>query len=131
MLLTNDGDLTNLLMSRKSAVPRTYHVKLSDHPSPSDLRKIEQGLVVDGWRAAPCQIHRVEEADKPWYEITLVEGRYHQVRRMFEHIGQSVLKLKRVRIGFLTDRGLLPGQFRHLSSQEVKRLKGWAPGRRI
>ena len=125
MLLTNDGDLTNFMMSRSSAIPRTYHVKLEGRPTPGDLGKLERGIVIDGRKTEPCQIRPLADADKPWYEITLVEGRYHQVRRMFERVGQAVIKLKRVRIGFLTDRGLAPGQFRPLTSAEVHRLKSW------
>lgn len=129
MLLTNDGDLANWLMSRASAVPRTYLAKIDGHPDPKDLTRLQQGIVLDGRRTAPCQIRLVGDRNKPWYEITLVEGRYHQVRRMFERIGHPVLKLKRVRIAFLTDQGLAPGQFRHLTPVEVDRLKHWKGGR--
>ncbi|HXJ93978.1 MAG TPA: pseudouridine synthase [Terriglobia bacterium] len=126
ILLTNDGDLANFMMARASAVPRTYHVKLEESADPEALRKLEQGIVLDGQRTAPARIRPLSarsERDKPWYEITLVEGRYHQVRRMFERIGRPVVKLKRVRIAFLTDEGLAPGRFRHLASREVERLK--------
>ncbi len=125
LLLTNDGELANFLMSKAAAIPRTYHVKLAGHPAASDLEKLEHGIVLDGRRAAPCRIRLLAERDKPWYEVTLVEGRYHQVRRMFERVGQPVIKLKRVRIGFLTDRDIAPGQFRHLTQGEVRRLKNW------
>ncbi len=123
ILLTNDGDLANRLMSRASAVPRTYHVKLEGRPETVALAKLEQGIALDGRRTAPARIRALADRDKPWYEITLVEGRYHQVRRMFERVGQGVLKLKRVRIAFLTDEGLRPGHFRHLTTGEVRRLK--------
>ena len=83
------------------------------------LKKLEEGIVLDGRRTAPCQIRPLASREKPWYEITLVEGRYHQVRRMFERIGQAVVKLKRVRIAFLTDHGLAPGRFRQLTPAEV------------
>jgi 23S rRNA pseudouridine2605 synthase len=125
MLLTNDGELANVLMSRKSRFPRTYHVKLEGWPESAGLQKLEQGIVLDGQRTSPTQIRRLSVRDKPWYEVTLVEGRYHQVRRMFERIGQPVIKLKRTRIGFLTDRGLRLGQFRNLTPAEVNRLKNW------
>src|SRR6516164_7076009 len=127
MLLTNDGELANFLMSRKSRIPRTYHVKLEDRPQPTGLKKLEQGVVLDGQRTAPAYIRPLSARDKPWYEITLVEGRYHQVRRMFERIGQPVIKLKRTRIAFLTDQGLTLGQFRNLKPAEVKRLRDWKP----
>lgn len=125
IILTNDGELANFLMSRASAVPRMYHVKLEGNPTPDQLAKLEAGITLDGRPTAPCQIRQLPGRDKPWYEITLVEGRYHQVRRMFERIGFPVVKLKRVRIAFLTDEGLPPGRFRHLSQAEVVRLKKW------
>jgi pseudouridine synthase len=125
IILTNDGELANILMSRASAVPRTYHVKLEAKPKPEDVRRLEAGIVLDGQRTAPARTRLLADKPKPWYEITLVEGRYHQVRRMFERIGCPVIKLKRVRIAFLTDEGLAPGRFRPLSSREVERLKQW------
>jgi len=125
MILTNDGDLANFLMSRASGIPRTYLVKLEGLPEPPDIEKLEKGVVLDGRRTEPCQIRVLGQGDKPWLEITLVEGRYHQVRRMFERIGQGVVKLKRVRIAFLTDKDLASGQIRHLTHAEVQRLKGW------
>lgn len=125
MILTNDGELANILMSRAAAVPRTYQVKLEGKPRPEDLRKLETGIVLDGERTARAEIRLVAERDKPWYEMTLTEGRNHQVRRMFERIGQPVVKLKRVRIAFLTDEKLPPGRYRELTPAEVERLKKW------
>jgi 23S rRNA pseudouridine2605 synthase len=123
ILLTNDGELANFLMSRNSRIPRTYQVKLEGPPEPAGLQKLAQGIVLDGQRTAPVQLRRLSDRDRPWYEVTLVEGRYHQVRRMFERIGQPVIKLKRTRIAFLTDQGLKVGQFRKLTPAEIKRLK--------
>jgi 23S rRNA pseudouridine2605 synthase len=125
MILTNDGELANFLMSRASAVPRSYHVKLEGRPEAADIAKLESGIALDGRRTEPCHIRSLGQEAKPWYEITLVEGRYHQVRRMFERIGKGVVKLKRVRIAFLTDKDLAPGQIRHLTRAEVARLKNW------
>jgi pseudouridine synthase len=125
MILTNDGELANFLMSRASAIPRTYHVKLQGMPEAADLAKIEKGMTLDGRPTAPCQVRPLVARDRPWYEITLIEGRYHQVRRMFERIGQPVIKLKRVRIAFLTDRGLAPGEARMLTGSEIERLKNF------
>jgi pseudouridine synthase len=125
LLLTNDGNLANFLMSHSSQVPRTYHVKVEGQPPPADLARLGQGIVLDGRPTAPSRVRPLENRGKPWYEMTLVEGRYHQVRRMFERIGFPVVKLKRVRIAFLTDQGLKPGQFRHLTPAEIKRLREW------
>jgi 23S rRNA pseudouridine2605 synthase len=129
ILLTNDGELANLLMSRAAAIPRTYQAKVEGHPEAAGLEKLKQGIVLDGQRTAPAQIRLVAAREKPWYEVTLTEGRNHQVRRMFERIGHPVIKLKRVRIAFLTDDGLAPGRFRHLTPAEVERLKRLSPKR--
>ncbi|MGH9432907.1 MAG: pseudouridine synthase [Terriglobia bacterium] len=126
MILTNDGELANFLMSRASAVPRTYHAKLSRDPDPAALARLEQGVVLDGRRTAPARIRALASHSrnpKPWYEVMLVEGRYHQVRRMFERIGLSVVKLKRVRIAFLELEGIPPGKFREITPAEVERLR--------
>jgi 23S rRNA pseudouridine2605 synthase len=124
LIMTNDGELANHLMSRASHVPRTYQVKLEEPPAAEKLALLARGIVLDGQRTAPARIRPLVRRDRPWFEVTLVEGRYHQVRRMFERIGCPVVKLKRVRIAFLTDEGLAPGRFRHLAPVEVKRLKG-------
>jgi pseudouridine synthase len=125
IILTNDGELANLLMSRAAAIPRTYHAKVEGQPKREDLDRLQTGIVLDGERTAPAQVRLVAAREKPWYEITLTEGRNHQVRRMFERIGHPVIKLKRVRIAFLTDHGLAPGEFRQLTPGEVERLKKW------
>jgi len=131
MILTNDGGLANFLLARASAVPRSYLVKLEAKPDAADIAKLESGIVLDGRRTQPCRIRPLGHQDKPWFEITLVEGRYHQVRRMFERIGKAVVKLKRVRIAFLTDKDLAPGQVRHLAHSEVTRLKNWKGAERV
>jgi len=128
ILLTNDGDLANRMMSHASGIPRTYHAKLEGQPSEDGLKKLSQGISLEGRRTAPARIRCLPAraglpTGKPWYEITVTEGRNHQVRRMFERIGQGVLKLKRVKMAFLTDEGLSPGQSRHLTAEEVRRLK--------
>jgi 23S rRNA pseudouridine2605 synthase len=127
LLLTNDGELANLLTARASKIPRTYHVKLKAKPTPEDMARLERGMVLDGQRTAPAKIRLLREREKPWYVITLVEGRYHEVRRLIERIGNRVVKLQRVSFGFLTVQGLGLGEFRYLKPQEVERLKSWKP----
>ncbi|MGH9448535.1 MAG: pseudouridine synthase [Terriglobia bacterium] len=128
ILMTNDGELANTLMSRATRAPRTYHVKLEGRPRAEDLKKLESGIALDGRKTAAATIRSLGvrgESEKPWYEITLIEGRYHQVRRMFERIGTPVVKLKRVRIAFLGDKGLAPGVWRPLTPAEIARLKNY------
>jgi pseudouridine synthase len=127
ILLTNDGDFANLITSAKYEIPKTYHVKVKGTPGEKQLSLLRRGVVIEGRRTAPAKITEIKRTESnAWYEVTIVEGRHHQVRQMFEKIGHSVVKLKRVRIGFLTDKGLKPGQFRHLTPAEVKRFFAYA-----
>jgi 23S rRNA pseudouridine2605 synthase len=84
---------------------------------------IERGVTIDGKRTAPAVIRLTEESStNAWYRVTLYEGRNQQIRKMFDHIGHSVIKLRRVGIGFLKKERLKPGEYRLLSEAEVKRF---------
>jgi 23S rRNA pseudouridine2605 synthase len=92
-------------------------------PSKYQIEMLERGVTVDGRRTAPAVIRLMEEsATNAWYRVTLHEGRNQQIRKMFDHIGHSVIKLRRIGIGFLKNEKLKPGQFRHLSESEVMRF---------
>lgn len=131
LLLTNDGELANFLTRAASHVPKTYLVKVAGAPAQDDIEKLRRGIRIGSKpgvrgmhavRTAPAAIRIVREAENPWYEVTLIEGKNRQIRRMFEEIGHHVEKIKRVRYGPLTlDVG--PGQFRELTSQEVAELR--------
>ncbi|MBO0857982.1 MAG: rRNA pseudouridine synthase [Chloracidobacterium sp.] len=122
LLLTNDGDFTNLIAGSKLAA-KVYEVKVKGKPSRRQISTLERGVTVEGKRTAPAEIGLIEEsATNAWYRITLHEGRNQQIRKMFDHIGHSVIKLRRVEIGFLKNERLKPGQFRMLSEAEVKRF---------
>ena len=124
LLLTNDGDFTNFITSAKNRVEKVYEVKVKGVPSEEAIQRLRRGVKLDdGTRTAPAKIAKLHEtATNAWYEVLLHQGRNQQVRRMFELIGHSVLKLRRVRIGFLTDENLKPGYWRLLSPPEVARL---------
>ena len=124
LLLTNDGDFTNLIAGSKLAA-KVYEVKVKGKPSAHQIATLERGVTVDGKRTAPAKIRLTEEsATNAWYRVTLYEGRNQQIRKMFDHIGHSVIKLRRVAIGFLKSKSerLKPGEFRLLSEAEVKRF---------
>jgi 23S rRNA pseudouridine2605 synthase len=93
-------------------------------PTEGSIARLRRGITLDdGTRTAPAKIKLLQETDtNAWFEVLLHQGRNQQVRRMFELIGHSVIKLRRVRIGFLTDENLKPGYYRHLSPSEVARL---------
>lgn len=122
LLLTNDGDFTNLITGAKQA-PKVYEVKVKGKPSEYQIAMLERGVTIDGKRTAPAVIRLIEESEtNAWYKVTLHEGRNQQIRKMFDHIGHSVIKLRRVAIGFLKNERLKPGEFRFLSEAEVKRF---------
>ena len=129
LLLTNDGDFANLLMSANSKVPKLYWVKVSGRPSPGELDKLRNGIRLAGRMTAPAKIRLLRDAPNPWYEVELIEGRQNQIRRMFSQIGHFVEKLKRVKIGFLELGNLPPGDFRHLEPQEIERFRRLRPHR--
>jgi 23S rRNA pseudouridine2605 synthase len=127
LLLTNDGTLANKLMKASSQVPKTYVVKVAGSPTTEALDKLRAGVSIsteDGRRVrtAPAAIRLIKEANNPWCEVTLIEGRNREIRRMFEKVGHHVEKIKRVRYGPLT-LDVPPGQFRLLTTQEVDRLR--------
>jgi 23S rRNA pseudouridine2605 synthase len=130
LLLTNDGELAHRLMKAASHVPKTYVVKVAGTPKEDAIAKLRLGLSIatdDGKRVttSPALVRVVKEAANPWYEITLVEGRNRQIRRMFEAVGHHVEKIKRVRYGPLA-LDVPPGEFRSLTPQEIDRLKAAA-----
>ena len=123
LLMTNDGDLAARLTHPSHGVPRVYEARVLGSPDEKDLRRLSQGLVVDGHRTLPAEIERlVVKGDRTTLRVTLREGRNRQVRRMCEAVGHPVVRLIRVRIGPLSDRQLRPGEWRELTSDEVKAL---------
>ena len=124
LLLTNDGDFTNYVTAARNKVEKVYEVKVKGVPTEGAIARLRRGVILDdGTRTAPATIKLLHETDSnAWYEVLLHQGRNQQVRRMFEMIGNSVIKLRRVRIGFLTDENLKPGYWRYLSPVEVSKM---------
>jgi 23S rRNA pseudouridine2605 synthase len=122
IILTNDGDFTRF-MTKAGVIPKVYHVKLAGVPAEKDLDRLRRGAYVDDERLAPCELRVLSAGDNPWFEVTLHQGRNQQIRRMFQSVGHPVEKLRRVRIGFLEDAKLKPGQWRYLTEHEVAHFK--------
>lgn len=129
LLLTNDGDLAHKLMKAASHIPKTYLVKVAGQPEEEQLRRLRAGVTIAEERdpkrrvrTAPAQIRVIKEADNPWLEVTLHEGRNRQIRKMFEEIGRHVEKIRRVRYGSL-ELDLPPGESRPLSGREISLLQ--------
>ncbi|MDW8355929.1 MAG: pseudouridine synthase [Bryobacterales bacterium] len=123
LLLTNDGEFANRLMSASSRVPKTYLVKVNGPLTPEQEREFREGIPLYGRRTAPAGLRLIRRAKNPWYEVRLIEGRQNQIRLMFRHFGRLVEKLKRVRIGFLELGSLKPGEFRSLTPAEVAQFR--------
>jgi 23S rRNA pseudouridine2605 synthase len=135
LLMTNDGKLANFLTRAASHVPKTYLVKISGQAPEEDIGKLRHGIRIgskagirgmQAVRTAPAQVRIVREAENPWYEVTLIEGKNRQIRRMFEEIGHHVEKIKRVRYGSLT-LDVEPGKFRELAPHELAALRKSKP----
>jgi len=135
LLLTNDGDLTQKLTHASSHVQKMYLVKVSGTPPAEALNRLRKGITLQAVkpksgdkrppekvRTAPAKIKVFKEGENPWYEVTIIEGRNRQIRRMFEEIGHHVEKIKRVKYGPL-ELDVEPGKFRMLDDREVARLK--------
>lgn len=129
LLLTNDGDFAHLITHPKHELPKTYLVKIKGVLSDEAVNKLETGIYLQDGRTAPARVKRLrkEEANS-WVEITIHEGKKRQVRRMIDHTGNSVIRLKRVRVGNLPLGNVPQGAYRHLTGAEVKALKEMAEG---
>mgnify|MGYP001046027943 CR=1 FL=1 len=123
LLVTNDGELANRITSAASHIPKTYLVKVNGPLTSEQEEQFRAGIPFHGRRTAPAGLKLIKRAANPWYEVRLIEGRQNQIRIMFKYFGRLVEKLRRVRIGFLELGPLRPGEFRHLTPQEVARLK--------
>ena len=127
LLMTNDGELANALMKASSNVAKTYVVKVAGQPDEAKLDKLRRGVSIAEKggrrvRTAPAKIRLIREGDNPWLEVTIIEGRNRQVRKMFEEVGHHVEKIRRVQYGPLA-LDVPPGDWRNLTLLEVAKLK--------
>jgi 23S rRNA pseudouridine2605 synthase len=123
LVLTNDGELTNLLAHPRHGVDKTYLAEVEGVPKPADVKRLRDGVELDDGMTAPARVRIVQRAaDHAALEITIHEGRNRQVRRMGDAIGHRVRRLVRTRIGPLHDRNLAPGEWRPLTAPEVRAL---------
>ena len=124
VFLTNDGELTNQLIHPKYKIPKTYHVLLDKIIRPKDMYHFERGLMLDDKLTARCKLSGIRIIDNcSFLEVILWEGRNRQIRRMFELLEYEVDTLDRIALGPLTLGGLKRGEWRHLTEDEIKKLK--------
>ncbi len=125
ILLTNDGELSNLLTHPRSNIEKTYIAKITGKLTPTELMKLKTGVMIDNIKTKKAKV-KIKSYDKKTdtsiIELTITEGRNHQVKNMFEKVGHKVLKLKRERYAFLTIEGLASKEYRTLTIKEVKKL---------
>ena len=124
LLLTNDGDLAQHLAHPRHHVEKTYLVKARGQVSAMIRQKLENGVTLDDGPTQPAKVANIRSGGQfCWFELTIKEGRNRQVRRMCELLGLPVVRLKRVRIGFLELADLKNGKYRRLTSAEIERLR--------
>lgn len=125
IILTNDGEISNLLMHPKNEIEKVYVAKINGILTPKELMLLKNGVVIDGKKTSKAKVKTKKinkEDNTSIVELTIHEGRNHIVKNMFKEIGKEVLKLKRERIAFLDLTGLKSGEYRKLSIKEVKEL---------
>lgn len=126
LILTNDGYLCNALTHPRYNVPKVYRVKVKGNITASRLDKLAKGVTLEDGRTAPAKVDLIKTTENgAWLRLTITEGRNRQVRRMLEKVKLRVSRLKREAFAGLKIKSLSPGEFRRLSSKEVKMLKQW------
>ena len=130
IILTNDGDLANFVASSRQ-IPKVYEVKVKGLPNDNAINKLRRGVrLEDGFKTSPAEIAQIGSTDRNgWFQVTLYEGHNQQIRKMFDAIGHSVVKLRRVAIGHLTDTAMKVGTYRKISKGEVEKLRKVRPER--
>ena len=128
LILTSDGELAARLTHPRHGVPREYHARVRGVPDRHELERLSRGIVIEGRRTAPAQvtIAKVIEGEggrDAILSFVIREGRNRQVRDMCDAIGHPVVRLRRVRIGPISDDRIRPGEFRDLTPREIAALK--------
>lgn len=125
LLLTNDGHLAHDILSPKKHVEKRYYALINGQVTEEDVRKFAEGVVIDdGYKTMPAELYIIRSGLRSEIELVLHEGKFHQVKRMFEAVGKKVVYLKRIQMGGLKlDESLEPGECRELTADEVQRLK--------
>ncbi|TYS55649.1 rRNA pseudouridine synthase [Sutcliffiella horikoshii] len=125
LLLTNDGQLAHQLLSPKKHVPKTYYAKIDGEVTTEDMEAFKKGVTLDdGYETLPAELVILEAGSESQIEITIVEGKFHQVKRMFQAVGKTVTYLKRLSMGELKlDEDLELGEYRELTDEELELLQ--------
>ncbi|MGP7818389.1 pseudouridine synthase [Niallia sp. 01092] len=127
LLITNDGKLSHRLLSPKKHVPKTYFAVIKGEVTEEDIIAFKNGVVLDdGYVTKPGQLTILKSGETSDIELTISEGKFHQVKRMFESVGKKVMYLKRISMGPLTlDETLELGEYRELTDEEIELLQNY------
>ncbi len=124
MLLTNQGALAQTLLHPRYHVPKTYLIKVKGVLDEKQIAELEGGVELEDGLTKPAVVKKIRKAEEnSWLEVTIHEGRNHQVKRMLDYVRHPVIKLTRVRFGPLSLGSLSPGQFRYLTDREANALR--------
>lgn len=125
LILTNDGHLTHQLLSPKKHVPKLYFAVIEGRVTEDDVMKFKEGVILDdGYFTKPGELTILSSGDVSEIELSIMEGKFHQVKRMFESVGKKVTYLKRIRMGLLQlDETIELGDYRHLTVEELEALQ--------
>jgi 16S rRNA pseudouridine516 synthase len=125
LLITNDGQLAHDILSPKNRVPKKYYALVKGRVTEDDSEKFSEGVILDdGYKTMPAELNILRSGDFSEIELVIHEGKYHQVKRMFEAVGKKVKYLRRIEMGKLKlDETLAPGECRELTAVEIELLK--------
>lgn len=125
LVLTNDGQLAHRVLSPKKHVPKTYYAKVEGVVTEEDVKAFADGVTLDdSYETMPAELVILKSDEISEIELTIHEGKFHQVKRMFESVGKKVVYLKRLSMGKLKlDEGLALGEYRELTEEEVKMIE--------
>lgn len=126
LLMTNDGELANLLMHPRNEVDKVYVAKIKGILQPDEIKALKKGVQIGRYKTKPARVKVLKtnpRAQTQIVQLTIHEGHYHQVKEMFKAVNHLVDKLSRERYSFLDLEGLTSGQYRELNHKEVDRLK--------
>lgn len=125
IILTNDGELTNILAHPRNKIPKTYIAKIEGLLNKDDIDRLRNGILIEG-RKVVVENFKIRDKDfekkTSLIELTIFEGRNHIVKKLFESLRHPVIRLSRIKIAFLSSENLKSGQYRKLSIKEVKKL---------
>jgi len=125
LILTNDGQLSHNLLSPKKHIPKTYYAHVCGTVTQEDIEAFKLGVELDdGYKTLPADLTILKSADISEIKLTIMEGKFHQVKRMFEAVGKKVTYLKRISMGnLMLDEGLELGEYRELTQEELELLR--------